>query len=357
VVTWAGLGVAVAFVLLLLDVRASGEGITRLIRPGTEGPSIALVREDFPSAAVPDGVGLDGQQFYAIARNPWHPDEVAPHLTEPRYRYGRPLYPLLAWALHPVGGGRGLVLALVGVNLAAGLLGGVALGWVAARVGAPAWLALLYPLLPGTLLSTFASTADALAVALALVTVAAALHRRLGVAVIAAVLAVLARETTALVPLALVLAGRPWQRPWRRPWRWRREWWVLVAPAVVLVAWLVVVRLVVPGGNEAPEQLGPPLAGLVDAVRARWLHGKELIGMASTVTALVVGVTVLFRRLAPVELRLVVAVQLAFLILCSGDVLGNDFGGTRSTLTLLAVAIPALVAKGSMRPAPAPAPS
>jgi hypothetical protein len=349
VLAGAALGAAVAFVLLLLDVRASGEGITRLIRPGTEGPAIALIRQDFPSASVPEGVGLDGQQFYAIARNPWHPDEVAPHLTEPRYRYGRPLYPLLAWALHPTGGGRGLIVALVAVNLAAALLGGIALGCLARRMGAPAWLALLYPLLPGTLLSVFASTADALAVALALVTLAAALHRRWALAVIAAVLAVLARETTILVPVALVLAGRPWQRPWG----WRREWWVLVAPAVALLAWQVVVRLSVPGGNEAAEQLGPPFAGLVDAVRVRWLHGRELIGMASTVTALVVGVAVLFRRLAPVELRVVVAVQLAFLILCSGDVLGNDFGGTRSTLTLLAVAIPALVARGPVAAAPA----
>ncbi|MDQ3978097.1 MAG: hypothetical protein M3314_00895, partial [Actinomycetota bacterium] len=73
ILAWAALGAALAFVLLLLDVRASGEGITRLIRPGTEGPAIALVREDFPSVVVPDGVGLDGQQFYAIARNPWHP--------------------------------------------------------------------------------------------------------------------------------------------------------------------------------------------------------------------------------------------------------------------------------------------
>ncbi len=72
--------------------------------------------------------------------------------------------------------------------------------------------------------------------------------------------------------------------------------------------------------------------------------GKELIGMASTVSASVLGTYVLLRRQEPVELRWVVTVQLGFLSLSSGAVLGDDFGSTRSTLMLLAVALAVLVA-------------
>src|ERR671919_468424 len=50
----------------------------------------------------------------AIARDPMHLHDVADHLDRPRYRLQRPLYPLLAWLLHPGGGGMGLVLAMFG---------------------------------------------------------------------------------------------------------------------------------------------------------------------------------------------------------------------------------------------------
>ncbi|MEA2703504.1 MAG: hypothetical protein QOD63_1449 [Actinomycetota bacterium] len=331
---------AMAMLLLLLDVRSSGQGIVRPIRAGTRGPSAAAVRQDFPETTLAEGVGLDGQQFYAIARDPWHPRDVASYLDTPRYRYARPLLPVLAWLLHPSGGGAGLVGALVVVDLLGLFAGGAALGSISLRLGGPPWVAGLYPLLPGALWSLMSSVADGLAVALSLVVIALVLDGRTRLACCAAVGAVLTRETTILVPLALVLATRR-----------RSELPLILAPATALVALLLVTRLVVPADGPPAESLVFPLTGLIDAVRTRWLHGHELIGMAATLSALTLGGYVLARRRGPVELRWVVAVQLAFLTLCSGDALGNDFGGTRSTLPLLSVGAVILASSVPSQPA------
>ncbi|MDQ6783056.1 MAG: hypothetical protein M3063_06380 [Actinomycetota bacterium] len=337
---WALAGTVLALGFLLLDVRASGHGILRPIRAGSRGPGAALIARDFPHDVAPDEVGLDGQQFYAIARNPLHPAAVAPDLDRPQYRYQRPLYPALAWLLHPSGGGPGLIVAFAAVSLAGLFVGALAMGSLAEILRGPPWLALLYPLLPGSVWALTSSVADGLAVSLCLVTVVATLRGRPVVGWVAAIAAALTKETTILVPLALVLARR------------RKEDVPLVAlPVLALATWMVVVLLWVPAGGLPSEHLVLPLTGLLDAVRTRWLHGRELIGMASTVAAFVLGGAVLIRRRGPVALRWVIAMQMAFLTVCSGAVLGDDFGGTRSTLMLLAVATAVLVG----RPAAAPA--
>ena len=338
---WAALGTALAFLLLLAYMRASGQGILLAIRAGAKGPSAAVISRDFPGVVLPDDTGLDGQQFYTIARDPFHPKAVAPSLGAPRYRYSRPLYPALAWLLHPSGGGPGLVWAMIAVSLGGVFVGALAIGALSDSLRGPPWLAALYPLLPGTVWALTTSVADALAVSLSLLTVVAVLRNRSGLAVLAAVAAALTRETTILVPLALVLARRR-----------KADVPLLVLPAVALGAWLAVVHVAVPAGGGAPEHLVLPFTGLVQALRSRWLHGHELVGMGSTVSAVVVGAFVLARRRGPSELRWVVAVQMAFLAVCSARVLGNDFGGTRSTLTLLAVAIVVLVSGTRGREAP-----
>jgi hypothetical protein len=339
---WAAAGTLLALAYLFLDIWSSGHGILRPIRAGSRGPGAALIARDFPQVTAPDEVGLDGQQFYAIARDPFHPETVATSLDRPQYRYQRPFYPAVAWLLHPTGGGAGLVVAFVVVSLLGLFLGGVAMGMLAQLLRAPPWLALLFPLLPGAVWSLTSSVADALAVALCLVTIVATLRDRSGIAWLAAVAAVLTRETAILVPLALFLARRR-----------RSDLPLVVLPGLALGAWLFIVRLAVPSGGLPSERLVFPLTGLLDAVRERWILGDELIGMASTLAALTVAAFVLLRRRGVPELRWVIGVQLAFLSVCSGAVLGDDFGGTRSTLMLLTVAVAALLA-GTRAPAPAP---
>lgn len=332
-VAWAAIGTLLALGYLLLDIQASGNGILRPIRAGSRGPGAALIARDFPNATAPDEVGLDGQQFYAIARDPLHPEKVADNLDRPQYRYQRPLYPALAWVLHPTGGGPGLVVAFIVVSLLALFLGGLAMGALGTFLRGPPWLAMLFPVLPGAVWSLTSSVADALAVSLCLLTIVATLRGRPGLACLAAVAAVLTRETAILVPVALLLARRR-----------KSDLPLVVLPGLALGAWLLLVRGWVPSGGLPSERLVFPLTGLFDAITERWILGDELIGMASTLTALAVAVFVLIRKRGAPELRWVIGIQLAFLSVCSGAVLGDDFGGTRSTLLLLAVAVAVLVA-------------
>ena len=253
---------------------------------------------------------------------------MAPSLDRPQYRYQRPLYPLLAWLLHPSGGGPGPIYAFVAVSLV-----GISLAaWPSApspiSAGAP-WLAVLYPLLPGTVWALTSSVADGLAVSLSLVTIVAVLRGHDRLAWSAAIAAVLTRETTILVPLALLVARRR-----------REDWPLLVLPAPALFSWLGIVHIVVPSGGLPSEHLVFPLSGLIDVARTRWLHGKELIGMASTVSAFTAGLFVLGRRRGPSELRWVIGLQAAFLSVCSGAVLGAFSAAHGATLTLLTLAIP-----------------
>src|SRR5690348_7272434 len=92
--------VIVAIAILGLNARQGG-GTPGLVDPGLRGPSVAVFRHDFPGKRLPDDEGHDGQQFYAIARQPMHPTAAARDLDRPRYRLQRILLPVLAWALHP----------------------------------------------------------------------------------------------------------------------------------------------------------------------------------------------------------------------------------------------------------------
>src|SRR5699024_4294860 len=138
---------------------------------------------------------------YAIARDPLHVDETADHLDGPRYRLQRPLLPWLAWALHPTGGGLPLVYALVTVGLLGVALGAVATGALSQLLRGPAWLGVLFPLLPRTYWSLRVTVSDALALALALAALACSARDRSVAAVALGVLAVLAKEPVVLVLL------------------------------------------------------------------------------------------------------------------------------------------------------------
>lgn len=96
---WAAVGTAAMAVLVLLPFVLGNEPVVDLIRAAQHGPSVRVVQRDFPGARLPSGVGLDGQQYYAMAREPLHPIAVSQQLDRPRYRLQRPLFPILAWAL------------------------------------------------------------------------------------------------------------------------------------------------------------------------------------------------------------------------------------------------------------------
>ena len=109
----------------------------------------------------------------------------SPDLDRPRYRLQRPLLPWLAWAVHPSGGGVGLVYAFLLVGFAALVVGGVSLGAISVTLGGRAWPALAFPLLPGGYVCLRISVADTLSVALALLAIALALRSRWRSAILA----------------------------------------------------------------------------------------------------------------------------------------------------------------------------
>jgi hypothetical protein len=257
VVSLAAAGAALLLGIVMLQIH--GRPVADLLQPGHSGPTGALIARDFPDLSMPSGAGNDGQQFYAMARDPLHPTSVARFLDRPRYRLQRPGYPFLAWLLHPTGGGRSLVVALLLVNVIAAALTIATLGYWAVRHGRSPALGLFAIVLPGAFVSMRISCADLLAAGLALLAATLFLDGRFAVAAVLGVAAVLCKETS-LILLVAVAASE-----------WRRQRWAVsafVAPALVTVAgiWLAL-AIAFPHVGRQYGELGLPLRGLSDSAR------------------------------------------------------------------------------------------
>lgn len=329
------LAVLLALVLVLFDLGRTSTNPLNLVQPGEAGPSVDVFREDFPDEALLPGTGLDGQQFYAVARNPFDLDEAAEHLDRPRYRLQRPLYSWLAWLGHPTGGGTGLIWSLFAVNVAAVAVLAWSTSALSLRLGGPVWVGALVGLYPGIWWSLRVSVADALATALAMASIALLAHHRTRWAIAAGVAAVLAKETAVLLLVGWALAG----------WRDRCRWAPVIGAAAVGAAWALVLRLLVPG-SEAVSELSAPLVGAVDAVRHLWLDGEELWGLLGAASGFGVAVAALVLRGWRHPLGPAILLQLAFLAFANSDVFGNDFGAGRAFLPVLAVSVVAVLAPG-----------
>jgi hypothetical protein len=94
-------------------------------------------------------VGYDGQYSYMLAINPLG---SVNGLDQPAYRYQRILYPMLVKSFG-LGRADWVPWVMVGVNLAAAVLGCAALGVLIARRGRSPWLALVFILSIGYLLA------------------------------------------------------------------------------------------------------------------------------------------------------------------------------------------------------------
>lgn len=339
---WALLGTLVISIWVLVDVERSGRNALNFIQPGERGPSVEAFHQDFPTTQLPNGLGLDGQQFYVIARDPLHPTQVAPLLDRPRYRLQRPLLPWLAWMLHPTGGGYGLVWAFVIVGIAAIFLGSMATGALAVQLGGKPWLAVAFAITPGAWFSLRATVADGLALALAIAALALAHRQRWLPAILCGVAAVLAKEV-----IIAVLAG--WVL-----WKWlssrSRVALLLVAvPAAVIVAWWLALRIMLPGHEQIGELVGP-FVGWRDAWNIRWSHGHELVGMAAAIGSVIVGIAALVRRGVTHPLGWAIVFNLVLAALENGDVIGNNYGSTRALMPVLVLGVVAWFTPGRPHP-------
>jgi hypothetical protein len=310
-----------------------GDGISALVVPGEKGPSAAVFHRDFPHAQLAPDDGHDGQQFYAISRRPMHLKAVARDLDRPRYRLQRILMPVLAWALHPQGGGPGLAIADFLVAASGALAVGFGGAWLLDALGASedrtARAALLLPVFPGVVASVGLATPDALALGLALIAIALDVRGRPRSAVAVAVLAVLARETILLVLLGWVL------------WRGRRAIWLLVVPAAAVAAWWLTLRLTVPSTPYAVQEF-QVIGGLVRSARD-WAGGSDLAAAAVVVASFVLGILALVRRGLRAPFGAAIAIQLVFVLCLGPDVIGLSWNATRATLPLMVLAALALM--------------
>lgn len=340
VVRWALVGTLAMLVLVLVDVQRNGGGNpVSLVQPGTNGSATRLFQHDFPELEQPEADGLDGQLYYAIAKDPFHLDHTAKYLDHPRYRYQRPLLPWLGWALHPGGGGIGMVLALVGVTLVGLMLGGIALGAFSMMLRGPAWAGALFAITPGAYWSLRVTVSDALALALAIGAVALAARSHHAPAIAVGVLAVLAKE-----PVILVFIG------WGVFRRTRRDVLLVVLPGAAVAAWMAWLRLQLPPDAPRSQDIGLPFMGLWDAWHQVWSQGHELVGMACTVGGLVIGILALSVRGVRHPLGWIMAVQLGFLLVMGVNPTATNFGGTRMAMPVMVFGVLALLTPRATEP-------
>jgi hypothetical protein len=342
IVRWAVLGLLLLAAWVAVDVaRFGASNPVSLIQPGVMGPSTEAVAADFPEIEQPASTGLDGQQYYAIARDPLHLDETAEQLDNPRYRFQRPLLPWAAWAVQPMGGGVGLVWALAGFGALAILAGAIASGVLSTIWRGPPWVAAVLPLLPGAWWSLRVTVSDAMALSLALVAIALAARHRHAPAVAVAVLAVLAKE-----PAVLVLAG------WALHRRTRRDALLVAVPVVAIVAWMGWLAFQLPPDPARAQDLGLPFAGLVEAVTDIWSDGRQLVGMACTLAGLALGAVALGLRRLRHPLGWAIVLQLAFLAVMGVNPISVNFGATRMAMPVMMLAVIALATPRAADPHP-----
>ena len=260
---------ALGFVLARWQVWAHGN-IGRFILVGHHFASSAQLPHGIPVAPT---YGYDGQFFYRLALNPLNFHHTAYGITMDRpYRYMRIGYPAVTW-LFSLGQHAAVPVVLVAVNIAAiGAMG--YLGAVFARDGG--WHALAGLLLPGyfgLLTSLSRDTAEPLAAACLLAGLLAVRARRPVLAALLLAYGALTRETVMVAVAAIAIVRvigvlRRTQRPGRDDLAW-------VLPAVMFVAWQVVVKaatgsipLLADGGRNA----GAPFIAPFQALRNNLAH-------------------------------------------------------------------------------------
>jgi len=271
-----------AALVVALSIAAGVGGLSGLLRVGEDFPIRDYIVADLGDVELATGVGHDGQQYYGIARDPLGLGEVPKLVDNPSYRYLFILYPALAGgfgAFSPdVTVAAMLALAVVGFGLA-----GASSLMLNHQLGGRPSVAHLAVANAGLLLAVRFLLPDALALGLAMLGVTLAVAGKDRPAAVALGLAILAKVTYLLFPLAL--------GAWLWPTDRKRAWWLTVAPAVPTVVWVgyVFIRF----GPSTAGNLSAPFTGFIGAFDLWSDVSSGEVFMALLAAALVVAGAVL----------------------------------------------------------------
>ena len=200
--TLAATALAVAFALALLSHRAFNAGA--LVVAGDQYTDAARVKIPVEK----NSAGYDGQFYYRLARDPFTSTwtDYGIRLDVPTYRQQRIFLPLLVWAMS-FGREAPVAPLFLLINI-----GSVALlAWCSAKliemVGANPWWSAAVWMYPGWVVSMTRDCAEILEVALLLATLLAVRKKRMVVATVLAICAVLTKETAMIAIAAFAVAS------------------------------------------------------------------------------------------------------------------------------------------------------
>lgn len=271
---WAlGLGAALlaaAVAAFVVFVTFDGD-VTAMFRIGSDFAQASPLGER-PVHAFEGEVGYDGQQFLALALDPFllRPGTLR-LLDNPSYRARRILYPLLGRLLG-AGNPRLIPWVLVGLNVASLGLLVLVMGLHLERAGVHAVRSLFILCVLGAWAVLLLSTSDLLCSLFVFSALFFQSGRRPALAAAALAMAALTREA-ALLLWAAFLASAALRRAWREAGH-------LAWAAIPAAAWNVWVLSFVPSGGVAGERqdFGPPFAGIAQAFLTISREGVNLKG-------------------------------------------------------------------------------
>jgi hypothetical protein len=312
-----GLGAAALLLQLLLQLALVHGDASRFVHaaPPRTDPASA------PASLTvgPQGTGFDGQFYYRQARAPIStaPSVEGITLDLPALRSERIVYPVLAAAVS-LGRLSFLPWALILVNVAAGI---ALVGLVAAllmRLGHPGAWALVLLAYPGFIYTMGFDLAELVATALLAAGALALVQRRWFWAALAWSLAVLARETTAVVPLLtfVIMLTPLGAKQGSRMLRMLSS----ATPLVVLGVWQLVLREVfgvIPLSSSGSKNVGVPFKGVLDSASkfspSTTDGAFRLVSIALLVVLVVVGLQCLRTSTLPTALKAAFLAEIAVL--------------------------------------------
>ncbi len=272
---WFVLSAATALFVALAIASANG-GLSGLLTVGEDFPIRDYVVADLGDIDLASGDGHDGQQYYGIARDPFGTSQVPDLLDNPSYRYLHILYPALSGGLGWFSPDLTVTMMLVLAVIGFGLAGSCSLV-LNRHLGGNSTVAQLAVVNVGLLLAVRFLLPDALALGLAMLGVVLAIDGRDRPAAVALSLAVLAKTTYLVVPVALGL--------WVWPSARRRAAWLTAVPAVPAALWAMFVFARF--GASTAGNLSAPFTGFAKAVDLWGNVSTGEVGMAVGAAALV----------------------------------------------------------------------